>query len=127
VYEEKTDNEGENNMFMTIDVTSLLHDLGFSSKLKGFGYLKDMIGKIIGDDIESFKMNELYEMISVKYNSTISSISKCVSEAISKAWINASQEMITLIFGYSVGYENDCPSNAMFVNSVIDYLKDGCK
>ena len=82
------------------DIIGLLHGLGMSSKLKGFRYLFDMICDII-----------------------FNNITKCIRESIEKSWNNGSVDLIEKVFGYSIGYDNCCPSNALFVNTVVDYLK----
>lgn len=105
------------------DIIGLLHGLGMSSKLKGFRYLFDMICDIIFNNISSFKMNDLYESLSLKYGSSCNNITKCIRESIEKSWNNGSVDLIEKVFGYSIGYDNCCPSNALFVNTVVDYLK----
>ena len=110
-------------MIEELETIRLLHELGFSSKLKGFTYLKDMINYILLNKLDTFMMNELYKRLSKKYNSTINSVTKCISEAISKSWTKANLDLIALVFGYSIGYDNNCPTNSLFVCSVIDYLK----
>lgn len=107
----------------TLDIIGLLHGLGISSKLKGFGYLVDIISNIIINNLDTFKMNEMYELLSHKYGSSCVTITKCVRESIEKSWNNGDIELIDKIFGYSLGYENKSPGNALFVNSVVDYLK----
>jgi len=106
-----------------LEIIKLLHELGFSSKLKGFNYLRDMINEVLHNDINSFKMNELYSFISIKYNSSINNVTKCIRESINKSWVNANRELTDLVFGYSTGYNNDCPTNSLFLNSIIDYMK----
>ncbi len=104
-------------------ITMLLHGLGISSKLKGFGYLYDIIYYVIKNEHYNFKMCELYETLSHKYDSSCSNIIKCIRESIEKSWNNGSVELIEQVFGYSLGYDNDFPSNALFINTVVHYLK----
>ena len=113
-------------MIEDLEVIRLLHELGFSSKLKGFSYLHCMISEIIFNKKDSYKMNELYKIVSDKYNSSINNVTKCIRDAIMKSWCNANIDLITTVFGYSIGYENNCPSNSLFVYTVIDYLKGFC-
>ena len=69
-------------------------------------------------------MNDLYNKISIKYNSKINNVAKCITEAINKSIGKANLELMAAIFGYSLGYENNCPTNLSFVCSVVDYLKE---
>ena len=104
-------------------IIDLLHGLGISSKLKGFGYLFDMISDILFNNIDTFKMNDLYDSLSLKYGSSSNNITKCIRESIEKSWNNGSVDLIEKVFGYSIGYDNSCPTNALFVNTVVDYLR----
>jgi hypothetical protein len=110
-------------MCCEFDIIGLLHGLGISSKLKGFGYLVDIIFDIISNNKNSFKMNDLYESLSLKYGSSCNNITKCIRESIEKSWNNGSVDLIEKVFGYSIGYDNSYPSNALFVNTVVYYLK----
>lgn len=104
-------------------IMNLLHGLGISSKLKGFEYLLDIIEEATKQDAFNIKMKDYYEILSVKYNSKSNSIIKCIRESIEKSWNNGDITLIENIFGYSLGYDNDFPSNSLFVNTVVQYIK----
>lgn len=108
----------------SFEITTLLHGLGVSSKLKGFSYLYDIIYDVISNEYNSFKMIELYRSLSQKYDSSCSNITKCIRESIEKSWNNGSVDLIEKVFGYSIGYDNNFPSNSLYVNTVVDYLRE---
>lgn len=105
------------------DIISLLHGLGFSSNLKGFRYLFDMISHILNERVVTFKMSEMYIYLSLKYDSSCTSITKCIKESIEKSWNKGNIDLIEKIFEYSIGFDNDYPSNSLFVNTIVDYLR----
>ncbi len=105
------------------ELLDILHRLGIKTHHLGYTYIKEAIYIVYYNKTIINNMTEVYKKISIKYNTSISSVESNIRRAIEEGFKNASPDDIKQIFGYSLDYQNVCPTNSVFILTISDILK----
>ena len=105
------------------ELVNILRQLGINPHHVGYSYLKEGILYYFSSKHIINNMTEVYKKIANKYDTSISSVESGIRRAIEEGFKNASSEYIKIIFGYTLSYDNVCPTNSIFIIAISDYLK----
>lgn len=113
---------GYNNL--QISITKILHELGISSHIKGYQYIREGIG-IIYERPETIGgiTKELYPELATKFDTTVSRVERAIRHAIEVSWNRGSWDLMEEIFGHSVDIDKAKPTNSEFIVTIADKLK----
>lgn len=101
-------------------VSNVLLQLGFSPKLKGYGFLREGI-LLFAMDTEQTVTKELYPAISRLFGSNGQRVERAIRSAIQSAWECGSRELWRSFFADGEG-RLACPTNSEFIAGVTDRL-----
>jgi len=105
-------------------VSSLLHDLGVPSQIKGFQYLREGILMLYqSTGLIGGITKEVYPEIAIRYNTTASRVERAIRHAIEVSWNRADYQMMNKIFGHSIDYDRAKPTNSEFMVTLSDALR----
>ena len=113
------DEEGNNKVINLFDanlqctVTNMLHQVGIPSHIKGFQYIRDSILCVYRDpSLIGGITKELYPTIAELHNTTVSRVERAIRHAIEVGCIRSDINLLHEIFGNSISYEKDKPTNS---------------
>jgi len=101
-------------------VSNVLLQLGFSPKLKGYGYLREGI-LLFAQDVSQPVTKELYPAISAKFCSSGEGVERAIRSAIQSAWEGGSEHWGRL-FPQADAETVHCPTNSEFIAGIADHL-----
>lgn len=111
-----------------LQVSTLLHDLGIPSHIRGYKYIREGILILYGtDDVVTFVTKEIYPQIANKYETTTSRVERAIRHAIEISWTRGDIRLMEEIFGNSVDFDRSRPTNAEFISTIADRFKIGNK
>ncbi|MBU3158322.1 sporulation transcription factor Spo0A [Clostridium frigoris] len=109
---------------MINDITSIIHQIGIPTNLKGYMYIREAIVMVINDnELLSLVTKKLYPAIGKKFNTTPSRVERSMRHALDIAWSGLKEEQINKIFGYTIFNKKGKPSNSEFIAMVADKLR----
>lgn len=103
-------------------VSSLLHYLAIPTQVKGYLYLREGIVMLYNSSNYIGITKELYPYIASKHNTTPSRVERAIRHAIEIAWNRADYELMNKIFGHSIDFNYDKPSNREFMTTLSDAI-----
>ena len=104
----------------------ILKDLGISANLLGYHYLRYGIELVTGDmSYMNGIVKKLYTEIANEFGTKPSRVERAIRFAIEQGWHRGSPHAMDAIFGHSVK-EGVNPTNAEFICTVADYIKERC-
>ena len=116
--------KGSSEDMVKSELTFILHNLGFPSSLRGYGYLREAIMLMYDSDDLTLSMTKVvYPTIATKFNSSVSRVERSIRHAINVAWLRGDLQLIDKIFGNSISYEKPNPTNCECMAAIVDYLK----
>ena len=113
------------NADINAKVIALLHELGMTSHIKGYRYIKEGIFDIyfnpgVIDNITGL----LYPKIAAHNKVSASSVEKAIRHAIEICFNRCGYNFMTKIFGHSIDSEKAKPTNSEFLAAFIDEIKN---
>lgn len=107
-----------------LNISSLLHDLGIPSHVRGFKYIKEGILLLYANDnVVTFVTKDIYPEIAKVYETTSSRVERAIRHAIEISWIRGDLKLLEEIFGNSIDVEKGKPTNSEFLNTIADRFK----
>ena len=107
-----------------VEVSTLLHDLGIPSHVRGYEYIREGVLLLFANDgVASLVTKEIYPKIANKYQTTSSRVERAIRHAIEVAWGRGQVEAINKLFGYTVHNEKGKPTNSEFIAIIADKLR----
>ncbi len=107
-----------------IEITTLLHDMGVPTHVKGYQYLRDALLRTLANpQLLECVTKELYPKIAEKYNTTPSRVERAIRHAIELAWDRGNVDLMTEYFGYTINQEKGKPTNNAFIATVTDRIR----
>ncbi len=103
-------------------ITKTLHELGVPSHIKGYQYIREGI-IIVLEKGNIILTKELYYMIAMKYDSTVSNVERSIRHAIEISWNRGNWELMEDLFGHSIDSEKAKPTNREFIITIVDKLQ----
>ena len=109
---------------LQVSITSILHELGVPSHIKGYQYIRESI-MIVYDrpEIIGGITKELYPEVAQKYDTTVSRVERAIRHAIEVSWNRGSWDLMENIFGHSIDIDKAKPTNSEFIVTIADKLK----
>ena len=107
------------------EVSKLLRDLGIPANIRGYHYIRTGIMLALKDqEILNFITNEFYPEIAKKYKTTVTKVERAIRHAIGKSMSQGDKKMLEEIFSYAYSSEKGKPTNAEYIATLVDYLKN---
>lgn len=124
IFKEKIEVKKENNLSVEIEVSTILHDLGIPSHVKGYRYIREGIMLLYTEE-EANRLitKEIYPEIATKYQTTATRVERAIRHAIEISWIRGDIKLMEKIFGNSVDFERSRPTNSEFLTTIADRIK----
>lgn len=107
----------------TENIIIILHNFGISTRLKGYRYLLE----ILKDDMLSYfghKIGEIYEMVGKKFNTGPINVERSIRHAIEVCWHRGDYYFIEKVFGHSINFEKNKPSNTELISTISEYISN---
>ncbi len=105
-------------------VSTLLHDLGIPSHVRGYKYIRDGILLLYNkESVATLVTKEVYPQIAEKYETTSSRVERAIRHAIEISWIRGDIKLMEEIFGNSVDFDRSRPTNSEFLSAIADRFK----
>lgn len=104
------------------EIAELLREMGLPSHLHGYCYLKDAIWYAINHPIQGQMTTNVYPTIADKYETAPSNIERNIRNAIEVSFSRGNTELINDVFGYTISYDKDRPTNTEFVSACAEYI-----
>ena len=113
-----------NDSTIEVEVSSILHNLGIPSHVKGYKYIREGIMLLYSsEDSMHLITKEIYPEIALKFNTTSSRVERAIRHAIEISWIRGDLKLMENIFGNSIDFERSRPTNSEFLTTIADRLK----
>lgn len=108
-------------MVTTKQIKATLRELGICPNLNGFEYLTDAIG-IIADN-PSTKITALYAHLARCYDTTPTSVERCMRHAIHRGVDTGDPALYTQLFGYTYRLDGYI-TVSLFIHTLADHFKE---
>ncbi len=107
-----------------IKVSSLLHDLGIPSHVRGYQYIREGVMMLYAEDgMATLVTKELYPKIANKYQTTSSRVERAIRHAIEISWSRGDIKLMENLFGNSIDFDRSRPTNAEFLTTIADRFR----
>ena len=108
---------------MTKEVSAILKRAGIANHLRGYQYLGEAVELVAEDRERLFEITRvIYPAIAKKFNATYSSVERGIRWAIEYAFNNLSPDVIEELFGNTVSFYKDRPTNSQFIAVLADFV-----
>lgn len=106
------------------EITSILHQIGIPSHIKGYQYLREAIILTV-EDRHTIDMvtKVLYPQIAKRHATTACGVERAIRHAIEIGWERGDLDTLHRIFGYTVSSTRGKPTNSEFVAIVAEMLE----
>lgn len=105
-------------------ITSLLHNLGIPSNIKGYQFIRTAILMVYDNpNLIGGITKELYPNISIEYNTSVQRVERAIRHAIEVSWLRGDIDLMEEIFGHSVSIDKAKPTNSEFIVTIADKLR----
>ena len=112
------------NYSVEVEVSSLLHDLGIPSHVRGYKYIREGIMLLYtSKEVVNLVTKDIYPEIANRYNTTTTRVERAIRHAIEISWIRGDLKIMEEIFGNSIDFERSKPTNSEFLTTIADRLK----
>ena len=112
------------NYSVEVEVSSLLHDLGIPSHVRGYKYIREGIMLLYTSrEVVNLVTKDIYPEIANRFNTTSSRVERAIRNAIEISWIRGDLKVMEDIFGNSIDFERSKPTNSEFLTTIADRLK----
>ena len=108
-----------------VRVSKALEELGIPKNIRGYRYLRyAIIIKFKKEDEMQSITKELYPAVAERFHSSsVGSVERAIRHAIEVAWNRGSVEKQHELFGYTIASQKGNPTNAEFIDTLVDALK----
>lgn len=109
---------------LEIEVSTILHNLGIPSHVKGYAYIREGILMLYeSNSVATLVTKEVYPEIAAIYETTTSRVERAIRHAIEISWLRGDLKLMEKIFGNSIDFERSKPTNSEFLTTIADRLK----
>lgn len=109
---------------LELGVSSMLHDLGIPSHVRGYQYIREGVLLLYKDeDTSTFVTKEIYPKIASKYQTTSSRVERAIRHAIEISWTRGDIKLMEDLFGNSIDFDRSRPTNSEFLTTLADRFK----
>lgn len=118
---------GNNATISEIEIFNLMKRVGIPCSLKGYGYIKDAVLRLVDEKSKNEHYNisvtkDLYRDLGKKYNDTPTRVERAIRHAVEVGFYRGDIDFLQNIFGYSYNKNNGRPTNSEFVYGLTEYL-----
>ena len=107
-----------------LEVSSILHELGIPSHLRGYQYIRDGVMLMYENEANNTLVTkDVYPEIATRYDTTSSRVERAIRHAIEISWIRGDLRLMEDLFGNSIDFERSKPTNAELLSTIADRLK----
>ena len=104
-------------------IRNLLKKCGVPAHLLGYRYLIEAVKLCKSDEKYMQRITTmLYPTIAKNYNSTVSRVERAIRHSIKNASNNLNPDMVFELFGNTIKYKNDKPTNSHFIATLIELI-----
>lgn len=103
-------------------ITKVMQDMGIPAHLKGYRLIRYAVELLVEDINRADQIIVLYGDVAKKFNDTPSRTERAIRHAIETGWSRGDVDLQKKLFGYTVDYNKDNPTNSEFLTTVADYL-----
>ena len=108
---------------LKLTISTVLKELGISSNIRGYHYLKYAIELMIKDiSYMNGITKRLYPDIAKRFNTNWKCAERTIRYAIEEGWYRGNINTQNKLFGYTVKLEKENPTNSEFIVTVADYI-----
>lgn len=108
------------------EVSAVMHYLGIPANLRGYRYIRSAIIRTISDyHVVQAITKELYPAIAEEFGTTGSRVERAIRHAIEVMWERCDIEILHKLFGNSVSFSKDKPTNAEFISIMAECISTG--
>ena len=114
------------NLGKTLDekISNIFITVGIPAHIKGYQFLRDAIMWVIEDmELINAVTKELYPGIAKKYSTTPSRVERAIRHAIEVSWQRGDVETLNKLFGHTVQFTKDKPTNSEFIAMIADRIR----
>ena len=109
---------------LELGVSSMLHDLGIPSHVRGYQYIREGVLLLYRDEEASVLVTkEIYPKIADKYQTTSSRVERAIRHAIEISWTRGDIKLMEDLFGNSIDFDRSRPTNSEFLTTLADRFK----
>ena len=124
LYAEEDEIKFSNNYSVEVEVSSLLHDLGIPSHVRGYKYIREGIMMLYtSKEVATLVTKEIYPAIANMYNTTSTRVERAIRHAIEISWTRGDLKIMEDLFGNSIDFERSKPTNSEFLTTIADRVK----
>lgn len=116
----------ESNDDVSINYSKLFNDLGIPQNLIGYDCLKVALSLCLKDNYKNHFM-KLYKDVGLIINRSDKAIDRNIRTAIEISINNMDRDFMEELFGYSLSFDRDKPTNSHYIYTIINYLKTNTK
>lgn len=107
-----------------VEVSSLLHDLGIPSHVRGYRYIRDGVMLLYeSSSLVNLVTKDVYPIIAKKYDTTTTRVERAIRHAIEISWMRGDIKLMEDLFGNSIDFDRSKPTNAEFLTTIADKFK----
>ncbi len=105
-------------------VSSLLHDLGIPSHVRGYEYIRDGVLLLYSKKGMGMHLTkDIYPKIANKYQTTSTRVERAIRHAIEISWSRGDIKLMESLFGNSIDFDRSRPTNAEFLTTIADKFR----
>ncbi len=113
----------ENNKIQKY-LSTILHDIGMPSNIKGYEYIRSAVMMIFDDPSYMYGITKyLYPNISIKHNTSIQRVERNIRHAIEISCLRGDIDTIEELFGSSISAIKSKPTNSEFIMTIVDKIR----
>ena len=116
--------EYKGSINVEVEVSSLLHDLGIPSHVRGYRYIRDGVMLLYeSSSLVNLVTKDVYPIIAEKYDTTSTRVERAIRHAIEISWMRGDIKLMEELFGNSIDFDRSKPTNAEFLTTIADKFK----
>ncbi len=107
-----------------IMVSNMIKTIGVPAHIKGYQFLRDAIMWVVEDmELINAVTKELYPGIAKKHKTTSSRVERAIRHAIEVSWQRGDIDTLNKLFGHTVKFTKDKPTNSEFIAMIADKIR----
>lgn len=117
-------NDSDEEYDIEIMVSNMIKTIGVPAHIKGYQFLRDAIMWVVEDmELINAVTKELYPGIAKKHKTTSSRVERAIRHAIEVSWQRGDVETLNKLFGHTVKFTKDKPTNSEFIAMIADRIR----
>ena len=124
LFDQTSEFKFKENVNIEVEVSSLLHDLGIPSHVRGYRYIRDGIMLLYeSTSMVNLVTKDIYPIIAQKYDTTTTRVERAIRHAIEISWMRGDIKLMEELFGNSIDFDRSRPTNSEFLTTIADKFK----